>query len=63
MGITKEIEIVYMSDMLPAHEGSGLGASSGEKLNFVYNKAQYPKCKKLYKKAGNTVQIFKSPKY
>lgn len=27
-GITKGIEVVYMSDMLPAHEGSGLGASS-----------------------------------
>jgi len=28
VGITKGIDIVYMSDMLPAHEGSGLGASS-----------------------------------
>lgn len=28
VGITKGIEVVYMSDMLPAHEGSGLGASS-----------------------------------
>lgn len=28
LGITKGIEVVYMSDMLPAHEGSGLGASS-----------------------------------
>jgi D-glycero-alpha-D-manno-heptose-7-phosphate kinase len=27
-GITNGIEVVYMSDMLPAHEGSGLGASS-----------------------------------
>jgi D-glycero-alpha-D-manno-heptose-7-phosphate kinase len=27
-GITKGIDIVYMSDMLPAHEGSGLGGSS-----------------------------------
>ena len=26
--VTKGIEVVYMSDMLPAHEGSGLGASS-----------------------------------
>ena len=28
VGITKGIEVIYMSDMLPAHEGSGLGASS-----------------------------------
>lgn len=28
VGVTKGIEVVYMSDMLPAHEGSGLGASS-----------------------------------
>jgi len=28
VGVTKGIEIVYMSDMLPDHEGSGLGASS-----------------------------------
>lgn len=28
VGITKGIDVVYMSDMLPAHEGSGLGASS-----------------------------------
>ncbi|MBE3122258.1 MAG: GHMP kinase [Thermoplasmata archaeon] len=27
-GITKGLEIVYMSDLLPAQEGSGLGASS-----------------------------------
>lgn len=27
-GITKGVDVVYMSDMLPAHEGSGLGASS-----------------------------------
>jgi len=27
-GITNGVDIVYMSDMLPAHEGSGLGASS-----------------------------------
>ncbi len=28
VGITKGIDVVYMSDMLPANEGSGLGASS-----------------------------------
>lgn len=28
VGIDRGIDIVYMSDMLPAHEGSGLGASS-----------------------------------
>ncbi|MBN1468010.1 MAG: kinase [Fusobacteriaceae bacterium] len=28
LGITKGIDITYMSDMLPAHEGSGLGGSS-----------------------------------
>lgn len=28
VGITKRIDVVYMSDMLPAHEGTGLGASS-----------------------------------
>ena len=28
LGITKGIDINYMSDMLPAHEGTGLGASS-----------------------------------
>jgi D-glycero-alpha-D-manno-heptose-7-phosphate kinase len=28
VGVTKGLEVVYMSDMLPAHEGSGLGASS-----------------------------------
>lgn len=28
LGVNKGVEIVYMSDMLPAHEGSGLGASS-----------------------------------
>ena len=28
VGVTKGIEIVYMSDVLPAQEGSGLGASS-----------------------------------
>jgi D-glycero-alpha-D-manno-heptose-7-phosphate kinase len=27
-GATKGVDIVYMSDMLPAHEGSGLGGSS-----------------------------------
>jgi len=27
-GVTNRVEVVYMSDMLPAHEGSGLGASS-----------------------------------
>lgn len=28
VGITKGVDIVYMSDLLPAHEGSGLGGSS-----------------------------------
>ncbi len=28
IGMTKGLEIAYMSDLLPAHEGSGLGASS-----------------------------------
>jgi D-glycero-alpha-D-manno-heptose-7-phosphate kinase len=28
VGLTKGIDIVYMSDILPGHEGSGLGASS-----------------------------------
>lgn len=28
LGITKGLDIVYMGDMQPAHEGSGLGASS-----------------------------------
>jgi D-glycero-alpha-D-manno-heptose-7-phosphate kinase len=28
VGLTKGLEIAYMSDLLPAHEGSGLGASS-----------------------------------
>lgn len=28
VGVSKGIEVIYMSDMLPAHEGSGLGASS-----------------------------------
>lgn len=28
LGITKGVDISYMSDMLPAHEGSGLGGSS-----------------------------------
>ena len=28
VGVEKGVEIVYMSDVLPAHEGSGLGASS-----------------------------------
>lgn len=27
-GVTKGVDVVYMSDMLPDHEGSGLGASS-----------------------------------
>lgn len=39
VNITKGIEIVYMSDMLPAHEGSGLGASSSiivGTLNALY---------------------------
>jgi len=29
VGVTKGIDVVYMSDMLPDHTGSGLGASSG----------------------------------
>ena len=38
-GVKKGIEVVYMSDMLPAHEGSGLGASSSilvGTLNALY---------------------------
>ncbi|MBI4415208.1 MAG: GHMP kinase, partial [Candidatus Kerfeldbacteria bacterium] len=27
-GVTQGVDVVYMSDMLPDHEGSGLGASS-----------------------------------
>src|SRR4030042_4613260 len=39
VGIKKGIEVVYMSDLLPAHEGSGLGASSSitvGTLNALY---------------------------
>lgn len=38
-GITKGVDITYMSDMLPAHEGSGLGGSSSltvGTLNALY---------------------------
>ena len=34
----------------------------GEKLKFAHNKAQCPKCKKAYKKSGNTVQRSKGLK-
>ena len=39
VGISKGIDIVYMSDILPGHEGSGLGASSSlivGTLNALY---------------------------
>lgn len=35
----------------------------GEKLKFDDNKTQCPKCKKVYKKVGNTIQILKSSKH
>ncbi len=38
-GVTRRADVVYMSDMLPAHEGSGLGASSSllvGTLNALY---------------------------
>ena len=55
-GITKGIDIVYMSDMLPAQEGSGLGASSSliiGTLNALYAyKGQHVSAEKLAKEAS-----------
>lgn len=41
VGIKKGVEVVYMSDMLPAHEGSGLGASSGILVGTLHSLHAY----------------------
>ena len=55
VGIKKGIEIFYMSDMLPAHEGSGLGASSSitvGTLNALYAfKGKHVSAEKLARQA------------
>jgi D-glycero-alpha-D-manno-heptose-7-phosphate kinase len=55
VGITKGIEVVYMSDMLPAHEGSGLGASSSILVGTLHAlhafKGEYVSAKTLAEEA------------
>ncbi len=54
-GITRGIEIVYMSDLLPAHEGSGLGASSSVLVGTLHAlhafKGEYVSAETLAKEA------------
>jgi len=54
-GITGGIEIVYMSDLLPAHEGSGLGASSSILVGTLHAlhafKGEYVSAEKLAREA------------
>lgn len=66
VGIKKGIEIFYMSDMLPAHEGSGLGASSSitvGTLNALHAfKKEYVSAKKLAEEACKIeIQILGEP--
>lgn len=66
VGITKGIDIVYMSDMLPAHEGSGLGASSSlivGTLNALHAyKGEYVSAETLAREACKIeIEILKHP--
>ena len=57
VGITRGIEIVYMSDLLPAHEGSGLGASSSILVGTLHSlhafNGEYVSAETLAKEACN----------
>lgn len=54
-GIMKGIDVVYMSDMLPDHEGSGLGASSSIVVGTLHAlhafKGEYVSAEKLAQEA------------
>jgi D-glycero-alpha-D-manno-heptose-7-phosphate kinase len=54
-GMTKGLEIAYLSDLLPAHEGSGLGASSSIVVGTLHAlhalKGEYVSADKLAKEA------------
>lgn len=54
-GITKGVEVVYASDMMPAHEGTGLGSSSSiavGTLNALYAfKGQHVSAERLAQEA------------
>ena len=55
VGIKKGLEIAYMSDLLPAHEGSGLGASSSIVVGTLHAlhalKGEYVSAEKLAQEA------------
>lgn len=55
-GITKGVDITYLSDMLPAHEGYGLGASSSVLVGTLHAlyayKGEYVSASRLAKEAS-----------
>jgi D-glycero-alpha-D-manno-heptose-7-phosphate kinase len=66
VGIQKNIDVFYMSDLLPAHEGSGLGGSSSiivGTLNALYAfKGEYVSADKLAEEACRIeIEVLKNP--
>lgn len=66
VGIDKGIEVVYMSDVLPAHEGSGLGASSSILVGTLHAlhafKGEYVSAKQLAEEACEIeISLLKHP--